>query len=79
MLGSGGVYTMSEGHSVKIDRRAFNRGFDDILTLRPLREAVESVISSKSGTSEGRGLRTITAGTGRDGGERAGTRTPTRK
>ena len=35
---------MSEAHYVRLDRNAFNRGFEDIITLKPLRDAVSGVI-----------------------------------
>ena len=43
---AGGESKMADSQLIKIDRRAFNRGVDDLLTLRPLREIVEVVINS---------------------------------
>ena len=42
---------MSEGHTVKLDRNAFNRGVEDMITLRSLREVISAVVrgASKSG------------------------------
>lgn len=37
---------MADGQSIKIDRRAFNRGVEDLITLRPLRDIVQVVINS---------------------------------
>ena len=48
----GGSHDMSEGHTVKLDRNAFNRGFEDMITLRPLRDAVTAAVKSASKSGE---------------------------
>ena len=43
---------MSHARTIKLDQRAFKRGFDDVVTLKPLRDAMSALVvhrSSKSG------------------------------
>lgn len=42
---------MSDAHTVKIDRSAFARGVEEVMTLRPLRDAVSAVLSGNKGPS----------------------------
>ena len=44
----GGSRKMTEVHSVKLDRSAFNRGVEDMITLRPLRDVVSAFVRSAS-------------------------------
>ena len=41
-----GATKVSDAHSVKIDRRAFARGVEELMTLRPLRDVVSAVLTS---------------------------------
>lgn len=40
-----GASKMSDAHTVKIDRSAFARGVEEVMTLRPLRDAVSGSVS----------------------------------
>jgi hypothetical protein len=38
---------VSDAHLIKLDRQAFSRGVDDLITLRPLRQIVGSVFGDR--------------------------------
>lgn len=40
-------------NAVKLDQRAFNRGVDEVLLLKPVRRAVYGILNIKSGQSSG--------------------------
>ena len=52
------------GVHIKIDERAFNRGVDDVITLKPVRKAFGMVLKSVGGRSSVRDEKTSAKGSG---------------
>jgi hypothetical protein len=42
---------MTDSQTIKLSRSAFKRGFDDVITLRPLREAITGSAPKADGKS----------------------------